>query len=298
MTDATRIYIACDPEVAEAQRRALGWLADHRTADRPCRNFDFRKPGSYAYAFSLCWQPGSITLSGDLGEMTITHWQAITDLQSSLKWLAGSSYDYLLGKARAVRVYDPEATLTEVVRWANEEAIEAIRALRDERPRRRDFDDAADWLDARADWLDALANYRKFRVRDPLGRDKWTPDPLEYHGDIRAPDGWEAWLRLLRATHCAPKAADIFTPGGRYSIKTGLEAALSTESGAWELFGRLGFDEPLNVYKWSSHTIAQITAMQWGAGRALAWLEGESAYSWRDPEPGFIAPALSARVDR
>lgn len=100
--------------------RARSAIAGHVMSERQSRSFDFRTPGKgSSYAYSLTWSPGSVTLAGDLGEMTVTHWQALWTFKEGMAWLAGSEWDYLLGKAGTkADVIDVEGTVNDILHMA------------------------------------------------------------------------------------------------------------------------------------------------------------------------------------
>jgi hypothetical protein len=287
--------------------RARSYIASHQTSDRRSRCFDFRDPkkGSH-YAFALTWQPGSLTLAGDLGEMAVTHYHALRDLEAGLRWAADSDYDYLLGKTERRRSFDREATLRDIVQMANEGALDSFRGIRDELNRwRRDRPDPYTWLTPEAmakrddqasdfDWLEDIEWWRSSRppVESCLEFEerKYVPSRsrLGCPGGFRAPDGWSLWHHLHEEFGHG-RREDIFKAKYRAELKDALEQQLD-EGGherAAELCCRLRLDDYYGSESWTYSDLAQITAIQWGAAQALKWLEAERVYTWRDPVPAI-----------
>ena len=99
--------------------RASEWIARHEMRDRPSRSFWFSEPekGSI-YAFALTWTPGTMILSGDLGELVLTHYQAMPTLDSAVAWAAHADADYLLGKSNRKQVINREATIEGIIEGA------------------------------------------------------------------------------------------------------------------------------------------------------------------------------------
>ena len=63
------------------------------------------------YGFHFTWQPGVFSLFGDIGELQIVHYSAISaDLKSSIEWLVDAEFDYLMSKSTVQKEYDRDAT--------------------------------------------------------------------------------------------------------------------------------------------------------------------------------------------
>jgi hypothetical protein len=103
--------IESDPIVQARQE-----FATHQVKERVSRSFDFRRPdGSCFFAYSLTWTPGSLALAGDIGELTLVHYQALATLEPGLAWATNSDHHYLLGKSSAKRVFDLDGTIHHLV---------------------------------------------------------------------------------------------------------------------------------------------------------------------------------------
>ncbi len=100
---------------------AEGWIARHELVERPSRSFRFFEPGKGSiYAYCLTWAPGSLTLSGDLGELVIIHYQAMPTFDEAIRWAAGSDLDYLLSKSSRKKVIHRERTVQGLIEAAIE----------------------------------------------------------------------------------------------------------------------------------------------------------------------------------
>ena len=283
--------------------RAEKCFSGHQTSDRRARCFDFRDPKKGSrYAFSLSWTPGTLTLAGDLGELVVTHYHALWEVEAGLSWAASGDHDYLLGKTSRRPSFDCDETAREIIRMANEGAREAVAGMREElntwrkeRLVRGDFREGADggqehaeeidyWTSARPD----VQSYREFRKTKVFGRYAWE----DMRERLVAPDGWELWLKLHEEFgDFEPK--NIFQAAYRERLKDNLKAHLwdGGPGHAAELCGKLGLDDYYGEYRWTYHDLAQIAAVRWGAKRALGWLEGERVYSWREAAPQLVVAA-------
>lgn len=103
----------------EDHARAIGWIVRHEMRDRPSRSFWFSEPGKGSiYAFALTWSPGTLALSGDLGELVLTHYQAMPTLESAVAWAARADADYLLGKSNRKKSICREGTVEGIIEGA------------------------------------------------------------------------------------------------------------------------------------------------------------------------------------
>lgn len=105
----------------EPRLKAEGWIARHDLVERPSRSFRFFEPGKGSiYAYCLTWAPGSMTLSGDLGEMVLIHYQAMPTFEEAVNWAATGDLDYLLSKSNRRKVVHRERTIQGVIEAALE----------------------------------------------------------------------------------------------------------------------------------------------------------------------------------
>lgn len=281
-------------KLAEARRV----LANHQTADRPGRCFYFRDPkmGSH-FAHSLTWSPGTLTLAGDIGELTITHYHALRSLEGALSWAATSDHHYLLSKTSRRPSYDRDATVKEILRQANERAGEALkyqrselRAWRAERPKREDFEPTLagerGWHEESAAWINdaprSLAeDFRKRTTGHPSRIGQWD-----------VPDGWELWHQIHQSFGSFDPT-DVLKASERKSIRQELQNRLEDGGAerAGELCSELGMDDYYGEYEWTFQDVLQVEAIRIGAQKALKWLEGERVYCWHDVLPPLAGVA-------
>lgn len=186
-------------------------------------------------AYSITWaKPGVLTLSGDLGELTLTHVHAMPTLDEALKWLSGSDYDYHLGKSGVAREFDPHQTMDMWLRLLNEYAVPSFKH-----------------------WRDEMRSYRASLMDDPDPTGEHKPKQSDWWE--RDKEEWSGWRKL--ATHFHYSETDVLTQEGRWHIKDELRSVL--ESGihgysdlAWTLF-----DDPPACTEWPRQRIMQMAAI-------------------------------------
>ncbi len=74
------------------------------------------------YWFYVTWTPGHLFLSGDLCNMSLTHYHAMPTAEEAIGWAANGSINYLLEKSDAEQIFDPEGTKETIVRMADDDA--------------------------------------------------------------------------------------------------------------------------------------------------------------------------------
>lgn len=103
-------------------KRASRVVTGHVMCERPSRSFDFRTPGNGSiYAFALTWSPGTVSFAGDMGEMTVTHYNALWYFEPGMRWLADAHWEYLLGKTAVRKEVSAEATADYIVEIAQDQ---------------------------------------------------------------------------------------------------------------------------------------------------------------------------------
>lgn len=242
-----------DPRYANIEKGISKEIMDHHVKERQSRSFDFRTPSAGSmWAFALTWTPGSMILTGDLGEMQITHYHALmgTALES-FRWITECHPDYLLGKAGVQKVFDREATL---------ESFEA---------------------ECREDFTKAVKHYREHchdvRPEDIKRKHQWawlTPNFFEEY--------WDDAFRNLddyRKAFTFESREAIKTSAGRARIRADIREFV-LEHDHHELCQALseaGVEEyySYGVKKWDHSAISQITAIQHGARMAVKILKQE-----------------------
>jgi hypothetical protein len=111
---------------------------DHGMQVEPARSFRFRHPDHDRDWFQLTWVRGAFHLSGALGELSLKHYDAVSqDFDESVRWLATANTAYLLGRSTAGRRFDAAASLARIKDQIDQELAHALRTLRHERRKAR-----------------------------------------------------------------------------------------------------------------------------------------------------------------
>ena len=101
--------------------RAADAFADHvLTEEDTVKTWNVGKPGTYIYSFTVTWRPGVLSLAGDVGELTITHYHAMPTWQKAAQWINGSCMMYLLEKSNARTEFDTTRTIDTLIELADE----------------------------------------------------------------------------------------------------------------------------------------------------------------------------------
>ncbi|KZL29434.1 hypothetical protein [Pseudovibrio sp. WM33] len=100
---------------------------DHVVKEAPVRSFELRNAnGSSCYWFNVTWTPGVLTLAGDLGDMTVTHYHAMSTFEEAVHWIDDIALSYLCEKASRRRSYSPELTTKSIIQDLNEPVLDEI----------------------------------------------------------------------------------------------------------------------------------------------------------------------------
>lgn len=205
------------------------------------------------YAYAVTWTPGTLVLSGDIGELTITHWHAMPTLLDTIDWLRAADHEYLMGKSSAKREYDQEETLAWIILSANEQAGDSMKALREEMQEyRRSLADDPD--------PEGLHRPAPLACRDNWAGRAWKSESKRDR--YEAPDGWELWHALRQETCDWRDVNSIFTIAGRQAIKSELEKHLETAHEAADLCQKIGLDDYYGSERWPHQTYVQFAAIQ------------------------------------
>lgn len=97
-----------------------GDFSAHEITPQESSSWLVRDPAKGYYWFRVTWIPGVLLLSGDIGELVLTHSQALKDLDYGIRWLAGSNCIYLLQKSSCKQEFNYQATIESLVRYAKE----------------------------------------------------------------------------------------------------------------------------------------------------------------------------------
>ena len=68
-----------------------------------------RRPDSWIYGFRVTWIPGSIVLTGDVGEMVVNHY-SFGEPWGAAAWVRGAGWSYFMEKSQFQTEYDSEET--------------------------------------------------------------------------------------------------------------------------------------------------------------------------------------------
>jgi hypothetical protein len=101
---------------------AVTAFAKHKLTRQRGYSWRMGEPRRGTYSFRITWGPGILTVSGDLGELTIhglnTLWEGPWD---AARFLVGCDYDYLMGKTGQTREFDRDETVKHLIRLAEED---------------------------------------------------------------------------------------------------------------------------------------------------------------------------------
>lgn len=281
--------------------------------------FTFRREnGDSNHWFRLTWSPGHLSLVGDIGDLTLTHYSTLASFEGGIRWAARADYQYLMEKSdkATVKKLDRKETVEDILRMTADDAAYArVEELREARRHKRLIQAAtADWEQDLADWGRApyrseerrprLADYwpeaepRARFIRD-ADRADWGSAVDRLHTSHmdrqlrrwQIPDGWHGWMRLMIVLEHDLDFEDpnqLLTPSGRRAVAKALADHLDGdmhENDVAEFCRELGFDDYYGAYRYSGRTIWQIEAIQHGCNLILDQLEPRRAWgrTWADP---------------
>jgi len=253
--------------------------AKHVIKERVSRSYDFRKPsGSSHYAFALTWTPGTLSLTGDVGDMTLNQWHAMPTFEEAISWASTTDWSYLLSKSGAGQSYDADRTAAEIIEMADEHARDTIKGHAEE---------CRDWYKRKPRGAEFYAQYPTARPRD-LAEEftGWLEDRpvLEFEASHRPfswsfpsltpPDGFELWEKLRAAFACWIDQADILTATGRTLVAREVRGfyADAVDHTAAEKSSELGLDDFYYATSWKHGDLAKIAAIQFGVAQIAAML--------------------------
>lgn len=279
-------------------------FSGHAASALPSRSFMCRQGSHWAYGFILTWAPGSLSVSGDVGEIMVRN-HGLGSLKSALRWAATSDHDYLLSKSEVRRTYDAEATAAYIIHAANREAAGSLRTIREElkwwrldRPTAQETDsgsfaDDMDW------WRRSRPNRDHLKCRDSDEGLHW---PRRKGRGLSAPDGWEVWLGIWKAIGGYGDADDIFTRSGRRRLREEVESICESRDRAIDLANAVGIDDYYGDERYSYSALMRVEAVRIGARLALNTLKLEEfeadPYGWTETNFwGSATPPRSAFED-
>lgn len=271
---------------SDALARSVEWLSEHIMSDSPVRSFRFRKEDTSAYHFTLTWTPGQLVLTGDCGELTLTHYHAMSKFQEAISWATGPDFDYLLGKSSAKEVYDSDETLKQIMHFLNEEPINILLGSqtwdRDTHKlvRRKNglLYELRDWRKTMAAWEKAGSPEDEEPEEKPV-LDRFSERLSAYREDNdrwHVPDGWEAWFSAWKAferDNFSDHPNMVLTAAGRREIKEWIESKCESEDGAANLCHEMGYDDYYGTRNYTWHAFFQIACIQHGCRMILEQLK-------------------------
>lgn len=100
-------------------------LDGHQLLATPsCKAWFIGKEKEWNYAFRVVWIPGNLHFSGDLDEVTFTHYQAMPTWKDAVDWVSRSDFHYLMEKSTANRKFEQLKSAVDLVRQAEEHLVE------------------------------------------------------------------------------------------------------------------------------------------------------------------------------
>lgn len=91
-------------------------LSKHVLAPADTKSWKMRNPERSEYWFTVTWShPGILSIGGDMGDLTITHYHAMPTWFDALRWLEGCDFGYHLEKSSAKKVYDEEGSVEDTM---------------------------------------------------------------------------------------------------------------------------------------------------------------------------------------
>jgi hypothetical protein len=255
-------------------------FARHAMKEAVSRSFDFRTPGTSAYAFRLTWTAGTLSLAGDLGDMVLNQWHAMPTFAEAISWASSADWHYLLSKSGVREVYDADLTAADVVAMADDDAHPTIDGHRREmliwyreKPKAAAFARYADYLEELEGWSGDRPTL-EFSQHGMSDYDHLVPGGLPR---ITPPDGFELWDRLRDEFTPWADRASVLYASGRAEISQRVAAFYRDASPdrAAEKSNDLELSDFYYSTSWSHSDLAKIAAIQFGVAQIAAMLAGE-----------------------
>lgn len=222
-------------------------FATHEMEEGISRTFTMGRPGTSAYRHSITWRPGMLALSGDIFTITAEHYHAMWYFGDAVKWMAGADYQYFMEKTRMQRDnFDPEATIEQLIEFANEELAEEMRNERESGDRAEHLEAVWDWNQDPSWPKPQMDDRPKLRIWSAL--QKYTggfPDHENWKGDTNG-NVWQAKVRR--------------------AIRESLRDYPPSPQDVYEI----GIDDFYGVYGYPEQTVMQWLAMKRWAQRVEA----------------------------
>ena len=276
-------------DVKSVSNRVKTDFVDHCIIDNPVKSFHFRKiavAAKYdikqrrgmantiqtcrfnrksAYHFTFTWTPGTITITGDIGSITLMHYQAMANFEDALEWILEGDHDYLLTKSDKKQRFDQDATATTIIQMLNEPLLD----------QKHDREDLIQWKNSKEDY----ASDEEWIADKP----KTIFTPFEFQQDLhfattaslhrlwQIDEDWSFWLNLWmiyegssylgNPISCDP--TEIQTASFRKEMREWILSECEDPHGAANLQHNIGFDDPYIAYEWEWRDLYLIEAAKY-----------------------------------
>jgi hypothetical protein len=295
----------------DINQEAAKELRNHVAVEMPSRAFHFYQPvpvrryvplkrkeitrfsPSSTFAFTLTWAPGVLSLSGDVGELSIVHYSTLDTFEDGIRWTLKADYDYLMGKSGVQKVYDPQATYESILKDANRNVITALmgehvfnRKLQryvmsggfrdDMRSYREGVNEAVvDFEKATAAWQDGDRS-----TEQPVLKDFMPFDPRENdeYRDFQSTNGkvWRDWLLLWEHLGNGDQE-NIFKAQCRREIRSHLRDLCDNQHELVEMMHEMGYEDYYGTDIYPDRSRWQVAAIKHGCQLLVDSLKQKAA---------------------
>jgi hypothetical protein len=288
-----------------AIRHAGDWLGNHVIRDGLVRSFRFYAPYperkvikqaltypfqkvaphietvrfgiDSTYAYTLTWTPGQLVLTGDIGELTLTHYHAMPTFEKMLDWAKGSDFDYLLGKSDKRRKFDADKTAKQI--WGD-----VIEPLWDHwLGNARAYQNPYRWERRLSGGINGeLRGWRKCTVGEEPECD--YEDEAQKQGDRPGHETGLEFERGHKGDFClfirlfehingyGPELEDLLIAARRNRLRDELPSHCENQHAAVTICQALHMDDYYGSEEWGEHELFQIAAIQHGLAMIRAQL--------------------------
>lgn len=304
--------------LTNAQEDAERHLVKHVIREEPVRSFRFHCPhpslkvekrqvGEYPfakilpptegakfgyssnYAFTLTWTPGHMTIVGDLGELTVVHYQAMPTLEKACQWLDTPDFNYLLSKTNVKQEFDRDSTIESLWQMLTQDVDDHLKYFNEEKVvwekskpkwRKRDGMKKADFEQEMKWWEqdNPTISYGFRECTRPniayVSRNLWSEaEEFGWH----VPEGFWHLARLWKylrdeGEHFESDPNVLLTTAGLEGLKADLDnwcdGRDDTEIGAM-IYRELDYSDWYGDYDYPWRSYLQIAAIQHGARMIL-----------------------------
>ncbi|MFT8551714.1 MAG: hypothetical protein ABF739_11590 [Acetobacter okinawensis] len=279
---------------AEDKKYLRGNLDTHIMKEDVSRSFNFRRQdGSSFYFFNLTWSRGKISISGDMGEIIFTHWNAMPTFEAAIVWAHNAELQYLLDKSNKQHVYDARKTAENIIADANSEVIMAINGYYDTKYTK----DPETGKHTPVKILrykgmrQELAACRKGEMEREDVEDVYVTEKIgsvdSFRSCLRAQedpravwsifDCWDKWAAIWKALDGFGLDTDfrdeefpkILKSDYRRQMRKAIMTECETSESAANLCFRMGADDPDLYYDYSHNDFALAAAMRWACGKLI-----------------------------